>query len=264
MKSAFLCAGVILFLIAPSWAATLEGTYFFQNSLAAQQGGAPSLTAVNPTGTSGFVSDPLLAGRTVYHFGGTANPPAQQGGLSLNTTAILPVSNSYSVEMHFDFLDGNNAWRRILDVQNRQSDTGFYVDPSNQLDVYAVTSGGAAYTNGVYHDVTLTDNSGVVAAYLDGVAAFTTTTTVMDINNSGNLMNFFLDNVVGGGIGEYSTGNLAALRVYSGALTAAEAAALAADPFAGSTPPSVPEPGTCLLLGTGLAAAAALRRRRDQ
>src|SRR5947209_3349849 len=73
-------------------------TYLFNNNLSAQESGAPALTAVDPQATSGFQTDTVFGqSRTVYNFIGNTTP-AQQAGLSLDTTGRIP-ANNYSVEM---------------------------------------------------------------------------------------------------------------------------------------------------------------------
>jgi hypothetical protein len=225
-------------------------TYEFQNTLAADQSGVASLTAVNPLGTSGFQTATLYGHtRQVYHFDGNTTP-SDQGGLSLNTTGLVPTDN-YSVEMVFSF-SSSSGWRRILDVQNRQSDNGFYVDPNSQLDVFPVIGAGNTFTANAYHDVVLTvSNGGTVTGYLDGSASFSTSTTVMNINNPSNLMEFFLDNVVGGGQGEWSPGNIGLVRLYDQILSASQVQTQATDPFAGPAATAVPEPASLTLLGIG-------------
>jgi len=239
------------------FAATLEATYLFNNSLAAQQAGAPALVAVDPLGVATFTTDTVLGqSRTVYSYGGTNSPPSSQGGLTLNTASLLTTANSYSVEILFEFTQNVNAWRRILDVANRQSDNGFYVDPSNHLDIFPVVGSSDTFTNNAYHDVVLTDNNGIDKAYLDGTLELTTASiTVMD--NVNNQLNFFLDNLVGGGQGEWSAGKVAAIQVWDGALNDSEVAAL--EPFETG---GVPEPGTWATLGIGLAGVLALRFRK--
>ena len=224
--------------------------YGFNNTLMSSVAGAPALTVTDPHATSGFGSDVVFGSKqTVYNFVGT-NDNAGQAGLSLDTTGLLTSNSVYTVEIVFKFTERQNAWRRILDVQNRQSDNGFYVDPSNRLDVYPI-AGGAAFTNDVYHDVFLSTNNGVVKFYLDGSAQAAFATTVMNVD-SNNLMNFFLDNVVGGGQNEYSSGSVATIRLYDAAL--------------GEIPPvpGVPEPQTYALMLAGLGVVGAIARRRKQ
>src|SRR5581483_8886984 len=74
-----------------------------------------------------------------------------------------------------------------------------------------------------------------------------------------NLMNFCLDNVVGGGKGEYSPGRMVLIRLYSGVPDADQVAVLARDPFAGLT---VPEPSSQAQQGLGTAGLIGLGRRR--
>jgi hypothetical protein len=161
--------------------------------------------------------------------------------------------------MVFKFSDRNNAWRRILDVQNRQSDNGFYVDPSNNLDIFPVSGSTAAWTNDVYHHVVITDDGTTVVTYLDGVSQFTTNTSEMNLDfdttsNPNHLLGVFLDNSAAGGIGEWSAGEVSLLRLWDGVLTADEAQQLAVNPF-------VPEPASLGLLGAGGIALLSKRRR---
>jgi hypothetical protein len=120
----------------PLGAATLVATYTFDNTFVALEAGVPALSAVNPLGTGGFVLDTVAGtSRRVYQFLGNASPASQQGGLTFDNSGSKIPNASYSVELYFSFFDGEGQWRRILDVENRQSDNGLYVDTSNHLAV---------------------------------------------------------------------------------------------------------------------------------
>jgi hypothetical protein len=254
-----LAAAAIALSASPALAdATAVATYLFQNTFAAQQAGAPALTPLDPQATSAFVTDTVEgASRTVWNFNGLASPPASQAGFTLNTSSLLTSPTSYSVDMLFLFTQRENAWRRILDVENRQSDSGLYVDPTNNLDIFPVSGSTAAWTNNVYHHIVLTDDNGTVNVYLDGLSQFTTTTTVMDLNQADNpshLLGAFLDNTTASGLEEWSPGNISLFRLWDGVLTPQQAQALATNPF-------VPEPATLSLLA--LTAPLLLLRRRQ-
>ena len=226
--------------------------YDFNNTLASSVAGAPALVAVDPLGTSGFATDTVFGNsQTVYNFNGT-NQNTQQSGFTLNTAGLLTDTAVYTVEMVFKFTERDGAWRRIFDVENRQSDNGFYVNPANNLEVFPI-GGGSSFTNGVYHDVFLTVNNGSVSFYLDGSAQATVATNIMA--DSLDLMTFFLDNVVAGGQGEYSSGSVAQIKLYNAALGATEIPPV----------PGVPEPQTyaLMLAGVGLLLVVARRRRAD-
>lgn len=222
-------------------------TYNFNNTLTSSVSGAPALTVTDPGGTSGFGSDTVFGVmQQVYNFVGTSDN-AGQAGLSLNSTGLLTSNSVYTMEIVFKFTQGVNAWRRILDVEGRQSDNGFYVDPSNNLDIFPV-AGGSPFSNDEYHDVFLVVNNGSASFYLDGSAQATVNTSIMDANL--NAFNFFLDNVVAGGQNEYSSGSVALINLYDAALNATEIGG------------AVPEPGSLALLVPGLVGLAAIRKRR--
>jgi hypothetical protein len=257
MKLSYL-AGCVCALLAPlANAATPVATYEFNNTFNALEPGKPALTPTDPSGLSVFTADTVFGvPRTVWAFNGTS-VITNQSGLTLATNGLIP-PQSYSVDMVFEFTQQQNAWRRIIDVENRQSDNGFYVNPSNNLDVFPVAGTSAAWTNNVYHHVVLTDTGTVVKGYLDGVSQFSVNTTLLNIDqadNPGRLMNFFLDNVVAGGQQEWSPGRVSLIRVWDGVLTDQEAGTLATNPF-------VPEPSTLATLA--LASTLLLRRRNTR
>lgn len=220
--------------------------YTFQNSLASSVAGAPALVAVDPLGQSGFVTDTVDGTpTTVYSFSGLRSPTSSQAGFTLDVSGILAGQyTQYSVELVFKFTERENAWRRIIDVSNRSSDSGFYVDPSNRLNIFPVASGNP-FANDAYQNVFLVNDQGTATFYLDGASKTSVNTTVMNVGSHG-LMHFFLDdNAVPG---EYSSGSIALIRIWDTALDA--------------PPPPIPEPGTWALMAAGMALVAGAARRR--
>lgn len=237
-------------------AATSVATYQFNDTLDADELGPPSLLAVDPLSQASFTDDIVFGvNRRVYEFGGNAFPASEQGGLSLDTTGLV-AGNDYSVELVFKFFDGDSQYRRILDVEDRQADNGFYVAPSNNLSIYenADFTGTHSYVNDAYHHVVLTVSGGTANAYLDGQFDLTLGTNIMDINNLDDLLHFFVDNTGGSFNNEYSGGRVALIRLYDGELTAGEVADLASQA-------GVPEPASIALLAGGAGMLLAARRR---
>lgn len=241
--------------------AALIASYGFDHTLNSSVGGPQTLAATDPLGTSGYIADTVFGNaRTVYAFNGNGSPVTDQAGLTFDNSPGLLSNDTYSIAMIVN-LSASSGWRRLIDVENRQSDAGFYVDPSDNLAVYPITGSSKDYTPNVYHNVVLTDSAGTVKAYLDGALQFTTTTSIMDlqqVDNPGNLINFFLDNTSGGGQGEYSSGRVALINLYDTALTADEVRDQFGDPF----PAAVPEPSSIALAGLGVLGLLASRRQR--
>lgn len=256
-------AGSVLLMQQASAAATLQASYDFNNTLTSSVAGAPALTAVDPLGTASYnIANVLGVTRSIYEFTGNAVPVTDQGGLEFfNTTAGHTIgSTSYSVDIVFKLNERANAWRRILDSLNRQSDSGFYVDPGNNLDVYPNSSSSLGFTTGTWYDVVLTNNNDNLTIYNGGNSSFTVNSPSLDISGA-NVLGFFLDNVVAGGQGEWSSGSVAHIGIYDGVLSADQVAAIYQ---VNITPPTngVPEPGSLAIFGLGLAGVLAVRRRR--
>lgn len=231
--------------IASSQAATLVADYEFNGNLNSSIGGAPALIAVDPEGVAGF-------GAGVYNFGGSASPTSQQGGLVFDNSGGLLQSDSYSIFLRFQFNGGTNAWRRIVDVQNRTTDAGFYVNPGNNLDVFPVSGSSSGFSTSEMHNVLLTVGNGVVTAYLDGDGqnqVISVATTIMNINNPENVINLFLDDFVVQA--EWSGGTIDRAQFYDGVVEFEEVAA-------------VPEPATWAMMVLGFAGVGFMGYRRSQ
>jgi hypothetical protein len=251
--SACLCGAAI-----PAAHAQLVAAYTFDNTLAAVEPGIAGLSAVDPLGTSGYQTSTVFGTtQTTYHFDGSASPVTDQGGLTLDTTGLIS-SNDYSVEMVVE-LSSNSGWRRLLDSLDRQSDAGLYIDPNNNLDSFPTGGSGSPFAANTFFDIFVTvDPSNTVTGYFSGVQQFSETSSSLDIAT--NTLGFFLDNIVSSGQGEWSSGNVALIKVFDTALTASQVAAETADPFQGTTS-TTPEPGTWMLMAGGAAFAAILKRR---
>ena len=262
-----------LYGASPVQAQTIAATYLFNNSLNAEQGGVPALTLLNPVAGSatGFQSTNVTFNgvnngtRNVLRLDG--NPiSGQNAGLQLGVGGVLTSNSSYSFEAVFLFSERAGNYRKVLDVSNRASDLGFYVNPSDRLGVFSDVnpSTGPAFTLNNFFHVALTQNAGVVTGYLNGVQSFTGNSTTMVIS-AANILNFFVDDNATSN-GEYSDSTVALLRLYNGALTAQQVSTLAATPL----PPqnavtAAPEPAALALwLGVAVPGAALALRRRSR
>lgn len=218
--------------------ASLVGSYNFQNNLNSSFGAAPALINTDPMGRNGFISDVVQGqNRTVFRFEGTT---AQQAGLSLDATGLMN-PRSYSLELLFAFTEGNGQWRRIFDNLDRSSDRGLYFNTSNQFEFSRLSRGSYVYATGQYVHMVLVVSAGRAMLYVNGNLDINLSTNDYGIDNPKNILHFFLDNLTDTSRTDYASGRIALLRAYTNALSAAEAAALARDPFnstVGIGPPS--------------------------
>ena len=246
--SALSAVAVLLTATAPAaWAVPVAvATYQFNNTLAADEVGIAALTAIDPLGANTFQTENVFGtNRTVYRFDGSKLPVTDQAGLVLDTAGLLDGDDAYSVEMVFRFDLNDSSWESIFGVSNRQSDNAFYVDPGSRLEVFPSGDGPDIVSQNEWHHVTLTNSGTTVNAFLDGVFQFDLTSNVMDFStystqNPDRLIHFFVDNVAGGGQGEFSDGAVSLIRLYDIELTPDDVATL--------PPTAVPAPAPLVLL----------------
>lgn len=251
-------------VVPPASAATLVARYDFDGTLASSIAGAPSLVAIDPLSRNRFESA-TVAGqpRTVYRWDGNGELPQNQAGLTLDATGLVNYG-SYSVAITFEFTElpaFGGGWRRILDTQNRQSDSGFYSSPDYQNDALQaveltpgaqlVTLGTTPFTTPGFHEVVISvdtvDGHGVVKGWLDGKLELTASYdqfALDNANNPGHLLHFFADNLVDQAQQEFADGRIASLELYDGVFA------------------PVPEPGPSALVLAGLAVLVARNRGR--
>jgi hypothetical protein len=258
IRVCFAAALAVVLSAAPASAATLVGSYGFDNSLTSSTAGGPTLALIDPTGTSGFGTDTVFGTeRTVFNFRGTT-ASGSQSGLVFDAAGLLG-TNSYSVAMTFKFNERNGGWRRILGTNDRTDDDGFYVNTANNLAVFPQAGSNVNFVSGAYRNVVLTVDGNKVSAFIDGGASFSTLSDVMSLSKGSGKLTFFADNILEGGLGEWSSGSIAALRVYDGVLGATEIAKLNEIPFVNN---AVPEPATWAMLISGFGLVGSMMRRR--
>ena len=207
---------------APALGATLRADYRFGEDLADVTGQAADLTEID--GPGAFESATVDGEeRTVYRF-------AQNSGVRFESAGAGSVAaNDYSLVMLVQ-LDDVGSYRRLVDLKNRTSDNGLYV-VNSRLSFFPLVDGPVgAIDAGEFVQVAFTRGAdGTTAGYVDGVQQFSfvdsdpSASGISAIGPEG-LVHFFADNP--GGAADASSGQVARLRVYDGALTAQEVADL--------------------------------------
>jgi YD repeat-containing protein len=195
--------------------ATLAADYQFQNSRSSSVGSPPALTDIG--GTNSFSS------ATVDSTSTTVLTFSQNNGLSLSSTSGVTSSSTYSIVMLFSF-QSTSGFRRVADFKNGSSDYGVYVNDGKLRFYPAANASSASISANTYVQVVLTrDSSGTVTGYVDGVQQFQfSDSSSYGVIDSNNTLRFFKDD----GSSEASAGSVARIRIYNGALTATQVAAL--------------------------------------
>jgi Concanavalin A-like lectin/glucanases superfamily len=200
---------------SPSLAATLKGDYRFDGTHASSCCGAPPLSDLGPNS----FAEEVVGGtsQTVLAF-------PLSSGVSM-PFGVIP-TGSYSIAIQFR-LENVDGYRRLVDFSTGTTDRGLY-DLNGQLNYYPLVNGTRSPPPIVpnrYTDVVLTRDAATsrVIGYVDGREEI----AFDDVNGDAVFqpdtpVRFFKDdNLVGG---EESAGAVARIRVYDGALTAAEVA----------------------------------------
>ncbi len=198
-------------------APTLVADYQFQNNLNSSVAGAPALINLGTNTFGPAVVDGIST--TVLSF------PSNSGVL-FPAPGFVP-SGTYSAVVLFEFNDTTSyPWQRIMDFQNRTSDDGLYAH-SGALNFYDVALGAdVLITNYAWVQVALTrDTSGNVSGYVNGIQEFSFPDLgALAVMNSTNPLSFFQDDLVYPN--EASAGSVARIRLYDGALSTTNVAAL--------------------------------------
>jgi hypothetical protein len=185
-------AAVALLSGAISQAQAITYNYSLNGTLAEDSGNGPSLVAYGGTFAPGGG----------YIFG-------VQQGLSLNGTGVY---DSYSIAIRFYFNDVNNSpgccgpYERILDFQNRASDSGLYSYNGSLFlfsSVYHPGDPSAFSSSQVFYNDTLAalritrESSGLFTAYVNGVFLFSVMDNTGSTKFSGpdNIIYFFIDDL---------------------------------------------------------------------
>jgi concanavalin A-like lectin/glucanase superfamily protein len=210
-------------------AATLKGDYRFAGTLASSCCGAPPLTDLGPNSFGEETVDG--SARTVLAF-------PLSSGVSM-PAGVIP-SDAYSIAVQFRLQDVT-GYRRLVDFSTSSSDRGLY-DLSGQLNFYPITTGTSSpapiAANTYAHVVLTRDTAGQVTGYVDGDQEISFTDAGGDaVFQPGSDVRFFKDDAVIGG--EESAGAVARIRVYDGALTPAEVAAISGKTLADLPPPEI-------------------------
>ena len=241
-------ASVLLFMavasvaLAPKASADLIHEYDLTSSFNDTLGG-PSLTHSGSLGPSGYS---FLAG---------------QGGLTLSNA--LPDPATYTIEISFelDTVSSGQRWSDILNFHNSDFELYDYCGVSSDhgatspctLQLFPNTGAGGILSNTFTDLIFSRDGSNnTVQAWLNGVQI------IADLNDSGgtaifndtnNIIRFFKDDPATSG--EDSNGTVTSINIYDKVYTPSNI-----------PEPSIPEPATLTLLGTGTIVLLGKLRRR--
>jgi hypothetical protein len=141
-------------------------------------------------------------GPALVSYGGTLTPGGYFFGANqgLSLSNVINPGDVYSVEIRFFFDSINasfNGYQRIVDFQNRASDTGFY-SLSGNASFFGGPTGSPAFAPVTFADLLLTrDASGLFTAQVNGstVLSFTDSSSLATFSGPNNIAYFFIDDL---------------------------------------------------------------------
>lgn len=154
---------------SPAQNAVQVSNYLFQGNLNPQRGGSAVLTATNPSGNSGFVTDTVFGqARTVYAVAGAASPaPPRAGSLTRRKTrsraTAIPWSSS-SPSTPAPPAGGEFSIARILRAPKAYTWTSGFITYFSGVSSSALDR----LVAGTYYHVVLVKRPGEVLVYLNG------------------------------------------------------------------------------------------------
>ncbi len=209
-----------------------------------------------------------LGGPALVSLGGSlASTPGRYDfganqGLQL-TGGLSNPAGDWSIDFRASYSSLTGTWKKLIDFTNLVSDTGLYfanLGGNNILQFYNIANGTTPVNTGTDYTIAFTRSStGIISGFVNGAQQWSVNDTNGFSATPGNILTFFTDDFATNQ-SEARPGSVDFIRIYSGLLSADDVTTLNNGGTVG-TNPTVPEPGSLALLGAGLLAAGALRRR---
>lgn len=234
-------------------------SYGFDRSLAANEAGQQALAPLNPSGTNHFLTTKVFGtNEGVYAFDTNS---AIGGGLTYQVDQNL-VDHGYSVVMTVEFTGTDSDFKTVRLVDPTDATATYVFNVSNtptdtriQLGAWGENGNAYPFALNQWHKVAVTNSGDYTCIYFDGLKGICAGASFnsMDLINPDQFLSF-LRNYISG---EDTSGRIAALSIYTGALSERDALALTAVAAA-----PAPEPATwAMMLGGFGLMGGALRRR---
>jgi hypothetical protein len=238
--------------------------------------GAPAVSAqtLSHLYTLDGVFTDALGGPSLTNNGGAPGATGLAFGVNQGPSLSNGLADGgiYSVETYFSIAN-TASWVKLIDFWNRSSDHGLYSLGGQMVQInpgFNVSPATLFAPDVMAHLVITRDASDFYQAFVNGSLIFALADgggLYTKFTGPDNVIHFFRDDIPTGG--EVSAGFVDYIRIYDGALNGEQVAsryANRADQLEGLPDDGVvtPEPVTMVLLGSGLCAIGAARRRRSQ